>query len=321
MLGPDRGQPLCPPRRPDRLRAAFGQSAGIDAPVLAYASNGDQVAVDATYDGAAFWAQGYGSWGSFDADAGTIELDRQIGGALLGGDVRLSNWRVGALAGYGQSDIQTQGQKAKSDNSTLGLYAGTQWGKASLRLALAQSWHDIDINRSVQMTGLSDYVEGEYTATTRQAFIEAGYALISRERNHLEAFANLAQVRARTDGFGETGGAAALDIARAEADVTFTTLGLRGSRQIALGEAAALLRGSAGWRNASGDTSAEGLHAFSAGDAFNVAGAPIAKDAAVIETGVDVRFNANTTFGLTYTGQIADTAQDHGFNARLSISF
>jgi len=305
----------------DRLRAAFGQSAGDQSPVLAYAANGDQVEVDATYEGAAFWAQAYGSWGSFEADAATIELDRQIGGAIIGGDVSLNNWRVGAIAGYSQSELRTEGLKAVADSRTLGIYAGSQWGKVSLRLALAQSWHDIDTHRSVQMTGLSDYVEGEYSATTRQAFIEAGYALISRERNHLEAFANLAQVRARTDGFGETGGAAALDIAIAEADVTFTTLGLRGSRQIALGETAGVLRGSAGWRNASGDTSSEGLHAFSAGDAFSVAGAPIAKDAAVIETGVDVRFNARTTFGLTYTGQFSDSAQDHGFSARLSISF
>ena len=305
----------------DRLRAAFGQSVGGDGSALAYAANGAQVAVDATYEGAAFWAQSYGSWGSFDADAGTIELDRHIGGALLGGDVRMSNWRVGVLAGYSQSRVKTERQSATSDNSTLGLYAGSQWGKASLRLALAQSWHDIDTKRSVQMTGLSDYLQADYSATTRQVFVEAGYALISRERNHLEAFANLAQVRARTDAFSETGGAASLNLAKADADVTFTTLGLRGSRQIALGETAGVLRGSAGWRNASGDTSAEGLHAFSAGDAFTVTGAPIAKDAAVIETGMDVRFNARTTFSLTYTGQIADAANDHGFNARLSFSF
>ncbi|WP_297800712.1 autotransporter-associated beta strand repeat-containing protein [uncultured Brevundimonas sp.] len=305
----------------DRLRAAFGQSAGDQAPVLAYAANGDQVAVDATYEGAALWAQGYGSWGSFDADASSIELDRQTAGALIGGDVRLGQWRVGAIAGFGQSDIDTDGQRAVIESRTLGVYAGSQWGKASLRLAMAQSWHDVDASRSVQLTGLADYVEGEYSATTRQAFAEIGYELISRDSSQLEAFANVAQVRARTDAFGETGGAAALDIAKADNDVTFTTLGLRGSRQIELGETAAMLRGSAGWRSASGDLSVEGLHAFSAGGAFAVAGAPIAKDAAVIETGVDVRFNATTTFGLTYTGQIADKAQDHGFNARLNIRF
>ena len=304
-----------------RLRAAFGQSPSDHVPALAYAANGTPVAVDATYDGAAFWAQSYGSWGSFDADAATTELDRQIGGAILGGDVRLNNWRVGALAGYSRSEIRTEGQKAVSDTNVLGLYAGTRWGKASLRLALAQSWHDVDTNRSVRITGFNDYVEAEYSATTRQAFAETDYALISRERSQLQAFANVAQVSARTDAFAETGGDASLDSAKADNDVTFTTLGLRGSRQIKLGETAAMLRGSAGWRNASGDVGVEGLHAFSAGDAFTVAGAPIAEDAAVIETGMDVRFNARTTFGLTYTGQFSDTAEDHGFNARLSINF
>ena len=50
-------------------------------------------------------------------------------------------------------------------------------------------------------------------------------------------------------------------------------------------------------------------------------GAPIGMDAAVVEIGVDVRFTPNTSFGLTYTGQFSDAARDHGFNARLSVSF
>ncbi|WP_242915592.1 autotransporter-associated beta strand repeat-containing protein [Brevundimonas pishanensis] len=305
----------------DRLRSAFGQAGSSDAPVLAYAANGSQVAVDATYDGAAFWAQSFGSWGSFDNDTNSIELERQIGGALLGGDVRLKDWRLGVIAGYSQSEVKAERQKATSDNTTLGVYAGGQWGKLALRAGLAQSWHDIETQRSVLITGLSDYLQADYSATTRQAFIETGYALISREKQQMEAFANLAQVRASSDAFSEDGDAAALDIDQMDADVTFATLGLRAARQIAMGETSGKLRATAGWRYASGDTATQNLQAFSAGDAFTITGAPIAKNAAVIETGLDVRFNANTTFGLTYTGQFSNSAQDHGFNARLSINF
>ncbi|MEG1452861.1 MAG: autotransporter domain-containing protein, partial [Brevundimonas sp.] len=305
----------------DRLRSAFGQAGSSDAPVLAYAANGSQVAVDATYDGAAFWAQSFGSWGSFDNDANSIELERQMGGALLGGDVRLKDWRLGLIAGYSQSEVKAERQKATSDNTTLGMYAGGQWGKLALRAGLAQSWHDIETQRSVLITGLSDHLQAEYSATTRQAFVETGYALISREKEQLEAFANLAQVRASSDAFSEDGDAAALDIGQTDADVTFATLGLRAARQIAMGETSGTLRATAGWRYASGDTATQNLQAFSAGDAFTITGAPIAKNAAVIETGLDVRFNANTTFGLTYTGQFSNSAQDHGFNARLSINF
>ena len=305
----------------DRLRSAFGQAGSSDAPVLAYSANGSQVAVDATHDGAAFWAQSFGSWGSFDNDANSIELERQIGGVLLGGDVRLKDWRLGVIAGYSQSEVKAERQKATSDNTTLGVYAGGQWGKLALRAGLAQSWHDIETQRSVLITGLSDYLQADYSATTHQAFVETGYALISREKQQLEAFANLAQVRASSDSFSEDGDAAALDIDQADADVTFATLGLRAARQIAMGETSGKLRATAGWRYASGDTATQNLQAFSAGDAFSITGAPIAKNAAVIETGLDVRFNANTTFGLTYTGQLSNSAQDHGFNARLSINF
>ncbi|MGI4721534.1 MAG: autotransporter-associated beta strand repeat-containing protein [Janthinobacterium lividum] len=305
----------------DRLRSAFGQAGSSDAPVLAYAANGSQVAVDATHDSAAFWAQSFGSWGSFDNDANSIELERQIGGVLLGGDVRLKDWRLGVIAGYSQSEVKAERQKATSDNTTLGVYAGGQWGKLALRAGLAQSWHNIETQRSVLITGLSDYLQADYSATTRQAFVETGYALISREKEQLEAFANLAQVRASSDTFSEDGDAAALDIDQMDADVTFATLGLRAARQIAMGETSGKLRATAGWRYASGDTATKNLQAFSAGDAFTITGAPIAKNAAVIETGLDVRFNANTTFGLTYTGQFSNSAQDHGFNARLSINF
>ncbi|MEL5887587.1 autotransporter outer membrane beta-barrel domain-containing protein, partial [Listeria monocytogenes] len=70
-----------------------------------------------------------------------------------------------------------------------------------------------------------------------------------------------------------------------------------------------------------GDTTPQARHAFSAGDAFTVAGAPIAQDSAVIELGVDLAVARNTRFGLSYAGQIAGSAQDHGVRADLSIRF
>lgn len=42
-----------------------------------------------THYGTAFWAQSFGSRGNFDNDSSIIELDRQIGGVNIGGDVRL----------------------------------------------------------------------------------------------------------------------------------------------------------------------------------------------------------------------------------------
>ena len=305
----------------DRLRSAFGQAASGEDSVMAYASNGAQVMVDATHEGPVFWAQSHGSWGTFDTDAATFSMDRQIGGAMLGGDISASRWRVGLLGGYSHTEVREARQQAVSDNTTLGAYAGARWGKAGVRVGLAQTWHDIETDRSVIMPGLIGTLEADYDGSSRQIFVEGDYALLVHQSSRLEAYANLAQVRSQTHAFAETGGAAALGSIKSTHEVLFTTLGLRAAHEITLGQGAGRLRASAGWRHASGDTSVEGTHAFSAGKAFNLNGAAIPENVAVVDAGMDVRFNARTTFSLNYIGQYSSGAHDHGFNARMSLSF
>lgn len=57
------------------------------------------------------------------------------------------------------------------------------------------------------------------------------------------------------------------------------------------------------------------------GNAFTVAGTPIARDAALIEAGLDLGLSPDATFGLSYAGQIASGAQDHGFKVNLNVRF
>ena len=104
-------------------------------------------------------------------------------------------------------------------------------------------------------------------------------------------------------------------------NVTFTTLGLRGEHNLALGTGDAILRGMIGWRHAFGDTTPLSTHAFSAGTAFTIAGAPIARNSAVIEAGLDLNPTPNATFSLSYIGQLASGAQDHGLKANFAMRF
>ncbi|MGO4832235.1 autotransporter domain-containing protein, partial [Rhizobiaceae sp. 2RAB30] len=83
----------------------------------------------------------------------------------------------------------------------------------------------------------------------------------------------------------------------------------------------ATARGGLGWRHAFGDVNPETGLAFAGGAAFAVQGAPIARDAAVIEAGLDTSLTDKATFGLTYQGQLASDGQEHGFNARLAVRF
>jgi outer membrane autotransporter protein len=150
--------------------------------------------------------------------------------------------------------------------------------------------------------------------------LQPGYE-IDHGRFAFEPFANLAYVNLRTDGFAEEGGAAALSGARDTMETTFTTLGLRGSTDLAIGTMKAAARGMLGWRHAFGDVTPTAHHNFAGGDAFAVAGTPIAENAVVIEVGLDLNLSDTATLGLSYNGQIARDAHDHGVRADLTMRF
>lgn len=208
-----------------------------------------------------------------------------------------------------------------SDNYHLGLYGGTNWGNVSFRTGAAYSWHDIDTSRGINIPGFSDSLSADYRAGTFQALGELGYGMDIGNGLRFEPFANLAHVSLHTDGFSETGGEAALNGHDTSTDVTFTTLGLRGEQVIGLGQTQATLRGMLGWGHAYGDTTPESTHAFSAGNAFAIAGVPIAKDSAVIEAGLDLNLTPAVTFGVSYAGKLSGSAQDHGVKASFNMRF
>jgi len=51
--------------------------------------------------------------------------------------------------------------------------------------------------------------------------------------------------------------------------------------------------------------------AFDGSQAFTVTGAPIARDAAVVEVGADVAISRSATLGLSYSGQYGDGSREH----------
>ncbi|SIS90600.1 outer membrane autotransporter barrel domain-containing protein [Paracoccus saliphilus] len=84
---------------------------------------------------------------------------------------------------------------------------------------------------------------------------------------------------------------------------------------------AGTLRGMLDWRHAFGDTTPLSRHAFSAGDAFTIAGVPIAEDAAVIEAGIDLNLSDTARLGLSYQGQFGSGVQESGLKADLKVRF
>jgi len=269
------------------------------------------------------WGSTFGTWGRTDSDGNAAGLHRSGSGFLAGVDGLVApKLRLGVLAGYSHDRFDTDGSDASgsSDNYHLGLYGGTRQGALSLKAGAIHTWHQVSTRRSAAFPGYTDRLTADYDARTFQAFGEVGYRIDTAAAS-FEPFANLAYLRQHTDGFTEQGGAAALHSASGNTDTTFTTLGLRAAMPFDLGRATGTARGLAGWRHAAGDTTPRTTLAFSGGEAFTVAGAPIDRDAAVLEAGLDFTIGKFTTLGIAYTGQFGSRSHDNGARAHLNIRF
>ncbi|HXV31355.1 MAG TPA: autotransporter domain-containing protein, partial [Sinorhizobium sp.] len=306
----------------ERLRSAFGDVGAAATPIHAFWPGAPELIAPDDGVGLVSWSTAFGDWSEADSDGNAATLSHNYGGLLAGADAMLGDWRLGLMGGYGRShfDVDDRSSSGSSDNYHLGLYGGRQWGALALRTGIAHTWHEIETRRRVTVGDFSDSLEADHGAGTLQAFGEIGYRF-DMAASAFEPFLNLAHLRHRTDGFTEQGGAAALTVASQTTSTDFTTLGLRAETPIRLGEANVTLRGMAGWRHAFGDVVPLSTHAFAGGDPFTIAGVPLARNAFVLDAGLDLDLTENASFGLAYAGQIGDDARQHSARATLSLRF
>ncbi len=309
----------------DRLRSAFETVGAEPLPLIGYGEDAQDIktASFAPAERYGAWGSVFGSWGHFGSDGNAAKLSRSIGGFVTGVDGLITDdVRLGFLAGYSHSSLRVDDRRssASADNYHLGIYGGTAWGALALRSGLAYTWSQIDSSRQVAFPGFTDSLTGDYRAGTTQVFGELGYG-IKAGTVAIEPFANLAYVNVHTNGFSEQGGASTLTVYGGSNDSTFTTLGFRASSDLDIGAARATVRGMIGWRHAYGDVTPTVSQAFTGSNAFTIAGAPIAKDAAVIEAGLDLAIAPQATLGVSYHGQVGSRTSDHGVRADLNIRF
>ncbi|CEJ12241.1 Extracellular serine protease precursor [bacterium YEK0313] len=313
----------------DRLRGAFDGVAASRAPVVMSYVESRSVAAPANTDRFALWAQGFGAWGNRAGDGNAAATRRDLAGFFIGGDGLVAEAiRIGLYSGYSRTSFRVGARSSSgaSDNYHVGLYGGGQWGALGLRAGAALSWHDLTTNRTVAFAGFGDMPRAAYTARTTQIFGEAGYrfdlATAIGARAAVEPFAGIAHVGFASDRFGEGGGAAALTGAGRSQSVTFTSVGLRGSAAFTLGGGFDVTaRATLGWRHAFGSTTSLAVAGLAGGTPFAVAGVPIARNAALVEAGLDMMLSPAATLGLSYGGQFGSGATDQTVKAHLAVHF
>ncbi len=313
-----------------RLRQATnGEPAGSSSPLGAGADLAVYKAAPAAVPyapGPTFWVQGIGAWSTVNGNTNASKASSTFYGLLAGADTTVgNNWTVGMALGYSHSktEVDNLASTADVDSGLIAVYAGTSMGAWKLRTGGTYAVNFIDTTRSIFFPGFAGRASADYNAGTGQVFGEIGYSA-SAFGIPLEPFAGLAWVHLNTNSFNETFGPAALAGASSASDVGYSTLGLRIATSYMLSSGMAVApRLSVAWQHAFGDVSPTAALAFAGttGANYTITGVPLARDAALIDAGLDLRIGSNAKLGVSYFGQLASGATSNAVKGVFTWTF
>ncbi len=305
---------------------------GLGGPTLAYADHRDAAfPIDAPPSGIAqtsditWWSQGVSAWGRINGDGDAANVRRNLAGFFTGVDRKFGdNWLAGVASGYSNSSVGVSARSSSAGIDTVhfAAYANASYDALNFRSGAAFAWNTISTSRSIQFPGFVDSATAHYGAGAGQVFGEVGYVRALGDVA-VEPFAGLAYVHLDTDSFTEVGQAAALAGSRITENVGYSSLGLRLATSVALDNGVTLSpHVSAYWQHAFNDiTPTAALTFMSTGATFTIAGVPLALDAAVIESGIDLWLGPNAKVGLSYFGELDAHFQDNAFKGNFTWNF
>lgn len=76
-----------------------------------------------------------------------------------------------------------------------------------------------------------------------------------------------------------------------------------------------------GWRHAFGRVNPKTDSSFGDSSTFTVKGVPIARNAAVVEAGIDMKLEKSSTLEVAYQGQFGSGVREHSLEANLAVRF
>ncbi len=273
------------------------------------------------------WGQAFGSFGHNGGDGNATAIDNTLGGFIAGVDVPVYGyladvWRFGVAGGYTNDSLSVPNRSSSGTyESAFGtLYGGMRAGAVDLRFGASLGTDSTELRRNVAFPGFVELERSNYGGTTVQGFAELGYRF-AYGLNVLEPVAGFTAVHLHQDGFNEKGGIAALHGFGRDTDVETTTLGFR-AEAVPFVEMPLVARVHLAWQHAYGDLSPTAVVAFRAGGApFKVSGAPIDRDSALAEVGLEYRATSAMTIGLDYTGDVGPRDFANGVRGRLNYRF
>lgn len=275
------------------------------------------------------WLVAVDNWQTLEGGANVARIKQRTTGVYGGGEFDAgAGWRLGGALGATRSRVRIDAADARLDvySYTAGAYGKRSFsagaGKLNLLAAASYTWHDINTRRHFEMPGIPrQTLTADLGAYTAQVFSELGYEMALSQRVTIEPFAGVALRNVRTRGFSESGGSTALSADAGRIRQTTATLGLRGQTGFALGPTAGRLHATLGWRRAFGDVQPETTLVLDGGSVLTVAGAPIARSAALAGLGLEVAVARSAVVGLAYGGQYGGGNREHTGSLSLRWAF
>ena len=271
------------------------------------------------------WAQAYGNWDAFSANADARKATSNGGGLIVGVDHALTpSFRLGGGFSAGMTNTTVAASSANTNGYHVMLYSA--YGKDSLRLnsGVVQSWYAANMKRGLSLDNQGN-AKGQVDSSSTQLFADLSRPItLSQQQDHhttLSPFGQISQIWLQTSSFGESGATARLTGLATNANTGFGTLGARLSHQWKTSENDWQAGISAGWQRAWGTLSPTTTLAFVTGPGFTVSAAPMARDAAVIEVGIGASLGASSRFNLAYSATVARQSSGQMLQAQLQWSF
>ncbi|WP_420137128.1 autotransporter outer membrane beta-barrel domain-containing protein, partial [Sphingomonas sp.] len=272
--------------------------------------------------GMAVWGQVVGSWSDVDSDGNAAGYKRSNKGLLTGFDGAVGeHWRVGAVLGYGTSEMHSRGSAdLKSKNYQAGSYISGTFDRFTVQLGGSYGWHDVRSQRTVAIGSFANSLSADYDLHTLQGFGEVAWRT-QLGQVQFEPFAGAAIVRLSGGALRETGGAAALQGRSDRLDTSYANAGIRMRTGVLLGGIDMRVVGSGGVRQLLHGRVPTADLSFAQGQPFRIAGAPLARTAFVGDLGLEADLSQRLTLGVSYAGQFAKRNTDNGVRAQLNWRF
>jgi fibronectin-binding autotransporter adhesin len=271
-------------------------------------------------DGLSLWARGFAGRAEAEGGAGITAARGRREGFLAGFGYAGNGLSAAIGAGLGEGRYRLDDRQSRADaNSTfVAAHIGYSAGGFALQAGGSHSWHDIDSERSLPAAALGAPAGG-FDGRSTQLFAEAAYSLLDGPVR-LTPFLGYDWVRATTDAFTETGGAAALAVERGRFETDHLSAGIRFAGAFPAGQGATLRpRATLAYRHRLGDGEGDSTVRFvSGGPAFAVEGVRLPDNSIDADVGVELE-TGRFRLGASYRRSFADLWEDEGAFLSLSI--